>query len=471
METGLNTNTVSRARLTRAITWVIRTLAGSKKGIKDVIVSMVPQVVSLGTGLFTSVLVARGLGPGGLGEYALVVSVSDMTTTLSDLGIGQTALRYASRAAGLGDPDGQMGVLRWAFQRRMSLVILISVIAYVCAPTVAAEFWHVSRLGPLIRLGLLIGAFGALAHVPSIYFQSLKKFHVNSAVLTGQAIISFTGILALAALRHWSVEAVILVSVVTAGAGASIFLVLVPKQALLAGASFPSSPGRALRSLWSNPTVPVAADHDMVETPNEFALYMLLSSVFVMLTLKADVWLMGFFLGTRPVGVYNAATRLTVPLAVLLAAMNTALWPRASSLVRIEDKIALLRKTLRLCSMIALAGIAYAIGVPMLAPLLFGARYAKSVSLGQLLCIRYLLAILVCPVGVIGYSLGLVRMYWIVNLLQLMAVVGINSLLLRVIGPVASTIALITNEVVGFVGVAVLIWRKVGAKVQVASER
>jgi len=464
METGLYLNTVSRGRLAQFITWVTGTLAGSKKGIKDVIVSMIPQVVSLGTGLFTSILVARGLGPGGLGEYALVLSVSDMTTTLSDLGIGQTALRYASRAAGLRDPDGQMGVLRWAFRRRVSLVILISVIAYAFAPIVASKFWHVSGLGPLIRLGLLIGAFGALAHVPSIYFQSLKKFHVNSAVLTGQAIISFTGILVLAALRHWSVEAVILVSVVTAGVGASIFLVLVPKQALLVPTSYPSSAGQALRSLWSSPAIPVAADHDAVETPNEFAFYMLLSSVFVMLTLKADVWLMGFFLDTRSVGVYNAATRLTVPLAVLLAAMNTALWPRASSLVLMGDKIALLRKTLRLCSMVALAGIAYAIGVPMLAPLLFGARYAKSVSLGQLLCFRYLLAILACPVGVVGYSVGLVRVYWILNLLQLMAVVAINSLLLPAIGPVASTVALIVNEVFNVVGVGFLIWRKVSAR-------
>lgn len=473
MERQFPVNAISGTRLTEVRAWLNGTLTESKRGIRDVFVSLIPQGVGLCTGLFTSILVARGLGPAGLGKYALVLSVSDAATTLSDLGIGQTAIRYASRAAGLGDSEEQFAVLRWTFRRRMSLLALIGLIVFVAAPLMAGRIWHMPALAPWIRLALLIGIFGALAHVPSIYFQSLKRFHVNSAVLTGQALISFAGILFLALLKRWSVESVVLVSIVTAGSGALVFLTLVPRAALLSVGSRPFSLTESVKRFWRAPTLVATAKDGTVdaEGPNVFAFYMLLSSIFVMLILKADVWLMGYFLDARSVGVYNAATRLTLPLAVLLAAINTALWPRASSLVRIEDKAALLRKTFRLCSMVALAAVAYAIGAPHLAPLLFGARYSGSVLLGQLLCIRYLIAILVCPLGVIGYSLGLVRMYWIVNLLQLLTVVVINVLLLPRVGPVASTIALITNEVVGFVGLGVLVRRKLGAKVQAGGER
>src|SRR5665647_1907577 len=79
----------------------------SLKAIEDVIVSVFPGVAGLLTGVITAALVARGLGPFGMGQYALVISVSSFTIGLSDMGIGQTAIRYASRAASQGDAEGQ----------------------------------------------------------------------------------------------------------------------------------------------------------------------------------------------------------------------------------------------------------------------------------------------------------------------------------------------------------------------------
>jgi O-antigen/teichoic acid export membrane protein len=452
----------SPKRLARVTREVAQALSQSKKGITDVVVSMVPQGVSLASGFFTSILVARGLGPVGLGQYALVLSVSDVATTLSDLGIGQTAIRYASRAARLGDSETQFAVLRWTFQRRMSLLVLIGLVAFLAAPFVAGRIWHVPQLTSLIRLGLLIGVFGAFAHVPSLYFQSLRRFHVNSAVLTAQALISLSGILVLASLRRWSVGSVVVVSIVTAGVGAFVFLLLVPKTVLVSGRRRQPPPAAPPRARWGNPITANSEPQDaaVLESPDVFAFYMLLSSVLVILIMKADVWLLGYFLDMRSVGLYNAGARLSLPLATLLAAINTALWPRASSLVRIEDKIALLRKTIRLCSLVALAGLGYAIVAPLLAPFLFGARYARSVFLGQLLCIRYLLALLACPVGVVGYTLGFVRIYWLVNLLQLLIVLGLNVVLLPMIGPVGSALALIANDAVGLVCIGMLIrWK------------
>ena len=87
--------------------------------------------------------------------------------------------------------------------------------------------------------------------------------------------------------------------------------------------------------------------------------------------------------------------------------------------------------------------------VPLLAPLLLGEAYAPSVTLGQVLSLRYALAILICPIGVIGYSFGMVRVYWWINLVQLAGVLTINLLFLTRIGPMASAFALIANEVIG----------------------
>ncbi|MCX6161253.1 MAG: hypothetical protein NTV87_07955, partial [Ignavibacteriae bacterium] len=56
----------------------------------------------------------------------------------------------------------------------------------------------------------------------------------------------------------------------------------------------------------------------------------------------------------------------------------------------------------------------------------------------------------------------LVRIYWINNLVQLVVVVLINVILLPKIGPVASAIALIGNEITGLVLSAIVIKRRIG---------
>lgn len=122
----------------------------SLKAIEDVIVSVFPGVATLLTGAFTATLIARGLGPFGMGQYALVISVSSFTIGLSDLGIGQTAIRYASRAASQGDVEGQFAILRWTFRLRMLFVLGWSLVVFVLAPTIAGTIWHDNSLVPIL---------------------------------------------------------------------------------------------------------------------------------------------------------------------------------------------------------------------------------------------------------------------------------------------------------------------------------
>ena len=437
-----------------------RIFGGSAQGARDVLVSMTPQVVGVVTGFVTSVLLARGLGPAGLGRFALVMSLATVAASLGDLGIGQTAVRFASRAAAGGDREGHLAVLRWAFRWRLVLVAAVTVCFMAAAPVVAGALWHDAALGPLMQLALLGGLLAALAAVPQLYFTSLKRFGTNAVVSSAQKLVSVAGIVLLAVLQHWTLLAVVVVTLAASALGASAFLWMVPKAALWrkrsAGAERP-----ALRSLLRNPATrddPGLAGDD---TPAAFAAFSFLSSLVVIVTLNADVWLMGYFLDKSQVGVYSVATRFTLPLTIVLGALNTALWPRASAVAGIREAMPLLRRTFRLSLLVAGAGVVYAIAVPLLAPLLFGAGYSAAVLLGQLLCIRYCLAILTCPIGVIGYSLRLVRVYWLINLVQLVAVVGISVALLPSIGPVASALALLANEVVGAACVWAIIWTKV----------
>jgi hypothetical protein len=74
-------------------------LRRSSAGIRDTFLGLVPQVAAALSGLLTAILAARGLGAKQLGTFTLATSVTAIITGLSDLGIGQTAVRFAARAA------------------------------------------------------------------------------------------------------------------------------------------------------------------------------------------------------------------------------------------------------------------------------------------------------------------------------------------------------------------------------------
>jgi hypothetical protein len=122
--------------------------AMSQSGIRDVLLLLAPQAVMVLTAFLTTLLVARGLGPAALGHYGLVLSVAGLASAFSDMGIGQTAIRYAARAAAEGRTAEQMAVLRWALRLRIALVVVVAAALAALAPLIAGRLWHAPACSP-----------------------------------------------------------------------------------------------------------------------------------------------------------------------------------------------------------------------------------------------------------------------------------------------------------------------------------
>lgn len=431
------------------------TLQTSRRGVKDVMLVLLPQAVAFLTGFVGSVLLARGLGSSQLGQYALITSITTLLVPLSDLGMGMTAIRYAANAHARNETGRVHAILRWAFRWRIVLVAVCSAACYLVIPLVAADVWKSADLTRIMRFGLLAGVFASLAAVPSVYFQSIRRFGVNSLVQGGQSVASFLGILVVAFLGMWSVSAVVQISVASAALAAGVFLALVPGSTLVRRGEWTL---RAPSEAAAEPRGPVG---DLID-PNVFAFFSVGNTVLSLLAQRVDVWLLGAFVTSSEIGAYNVGTRFTLPMAMLVTSIATALLPRVSAKATRDDVRALTRKLVRASAILAGGGALYALFVPLLAPVLFGEEYRQSIGLGQLLCARYVIAFLIAPAGIIGFSLGLVRVYWFINAVQLAVVASINLLLLPRIGPYAAAIALIVHELISLVWVGALLWRKLG---------
>jgi len=433
----------------------------SLKAIEDVIVSAFPGVAGLLTGAITAALIARGLGPFGMGQYALIISISSFTVGLSDMGIGQTAIRYASRAASQGDVEGQFAILRWTFRLRMLFVLGLSLIVFVLAPTIAGTIWHENSLTPILQLSLLIGIFATLAHVPIIYSQSIRRFRMNSIIQVAQALISFAGILLVAYFAFWHVEFVIIVGVIATAIGALAFITVTPKAAFFKFDRSWRPSHFKLRGVLTPPAIkggePSAFDSSSI---GSFARFNFVDQMVSVGATYAAVWIMGIFLIKSQIGVYAAATYVAFPISLLITAVSTAYWPRVAAATTLKGNKDLLRRAMLLTIVTVIGALIYAAFAPLLMPYVFGAGYASGIRVAQLLCLGWCIYLLSLPIGLVGYNFGVVRISWLINVVVLLIIITINVWLLPIIGPLAAASAFVIATIFGTMCNGVFVWKK-----------
>jgi O-antigen/teichoic acid export membrane protein len=433
----------------------------SFKAIEDVIVSTLPGVATLLTGVITAALIARGLGPFGMGQYALVISISTFTLGLSDMGIGQTAIRYASRAASQGDAEAQFAILRWTFRLRMLFVLSLSLVVFVLAPTIAGTIWHDPSLTPLLQLSLLIGIFGTLAHVPIIYSQSIRRFRMNSIIQVAQALISFAGILLVAFFALWHVELIIIVSVIATLIGALAFITVTPKAAFFKFDTSWRSIHFKLRGVLTPPATNGAETSALDSSSiGSFARFNFVDQMVSVLAINAPVWVMGIFLIKSQIGIYAVASYVGVPISILVSAVTTALWPRVAAATTLKRNEDLLRTAMLLTIVTVIGALFYAVFAPLLVPFVFGGGYASGILVAQVLCFGWCIYLFTVPFGLVGYNFGVVRISWLINTGVLIIIIAINVWLLPIIGPLAAASAFVISTAFSAACNGIFVWKK-----------
>jgi len=432
---------------------------GSRQGVRDVVVSAVPHGITVVTGVITSILIARGLGPEGLGRYTLATSGLMVILNLSDLGIRTTGTRYAARAAAQGQTREQMAVLRWALRLQTLMTAAVTLGFFLAAPFLAVTLWHDAALMPLLRLSLLGAVAGVLYATPLMYYRSARRFGMSSAVLIAGRLGSLLGVTLLAWLDQWSVAKVIVANVVVGALAHVPFNFLVPRESYVA----PRDEGQRrldLHDLLRSPDIgEVSAAAMDGASPGAFAQWYMLAALIQTLIAHAGIWLMGHYLSQSEIGLYNVATRFSFPLEALANALITVVWPRASAATEASHALSLMKRILWPCALLAVAAAVYSLAVPFAAPWVFGASYAGSTLIGQVLCLRHVVSLLAVPITSTAYSFGFVRISWWTQLFKLLCVLGINVALLPVIGALASALALVFSDVLGLLITGWLVWR------------
>ena len=253
---------------------------------------------------------ARALGPGGVGLYWQAFAVLSILNLLSMSGFGPALTRFVAVYRAQHDDGSIRGVVRVGLGLALSVSVVLAVGLWVSSPWLADQAFDDPRLlDPLrfVALTLPVMTLTDAALGATKGFKTMKPFALIKLVIEPASRLALT------------------VALVAGGvdlAGAMIALLV----SNLAAAVLAST---ALRRLMpkTNPS-PVYRPRDVFG----FSIASWLASVSTSGLIWADTVLLGVYLPSSEVAIYNIAARLVVLASFVMLPINSSLAPRIADL-------------------------------------------------------------------------------------------------------------------------------------------
>jgi len=319
--------------------------------------SMVADVAAF---LFRLV-VARGFGPDGFGLFSLALMTVTVGTSLALIGLPDGIVTFVSRYRGQGEENRIAGVLASSFAVAGAVSLGITAFLWVLAPTVATGLFDTPDLALILRtfvFGIPARVIVALTGAVCLGYEHGGRHSIVKRILP--KLGTFGGAAAVV-LVDGSLQDVVAAYVLVLWASALAGIVLAVLSVQGTGFDGVSTETRELLGF----SVP------------------LLFTGFIGFFLNwTDAALIGYFMDSGDVGIYQAAFVLGTNIAIFHGVITTALYPNLGSLVTDSDEEALQHRyveAVKWITVLTLAPTAYLVAFPnMSIGLLFGDDFAAG---------------------------------------------------------------------------------------------
>jgi len=403
-------------------------------------------VVSKGLSFLTGLFLARVLGAGGYGAYSFAISWVVLLFVFAVMGMNRLLIREFA----VYNERGAWGHMRGMMRRADQIGLLNSVLL---ALLVGGLAWLLgggrqSTLVTALLVGLLLLPFQTLIGLRQSAMQGLEKIvrgQVPGRLV--QPLLLLALLLAVYLLEIFELTAVRALSLQVL----TMITALVIAQRLLRR----SLPEPVMRS------EPVFETRAWVRS----AMPLLLVGSMLIVNQRADVIMVGAFLGDAPTGIYNAAARWAEGIAIVLTSVNVAIAPALAAIHEREDRAHLQRVITRSARAIFLISLPAALvlflfGYWLL--LLFGPEYTAGLSALRILACGHLFSAAVGSVGALlvmtgkdREAAGAVTVSGVLN-------IGLNALLIPLWGIEGAALATVASLVVWNVIMVVMARRRLG---------
>jgi O-antigen/teichoic acid export membrane protein len=409
--------------------------------VREVGTTYVSQVVGSGLGFVIQLLLQRALGPAEYGILSIAVSVGVFAGVLTDVGISHAMIRFGSKwlIEAPGTPRA-MAFCAAALRLRLGLALVVSGVGYLSSGWILVTFYsHAHQLGPPLRLVFLTLVAHTLFSYWMFFAQTLQWFGLRSLVTIGASVLRFSSYCVLAGLGQVSVASMIVLD-------ASVSFV-----AFLTGMQF--SPGGILRPPGAELK---AAYRELVPYLRYTGILIVGDTIFN----ELDVLMLGMLSDEATTGLYRTAWTYAMVLGFLAMSVSNVLFPKIASLSDVAAATLVVRKGLKLTSLLAVATLPSLPVVRLWVPW-YEPEYAGAVSIFYIMYVGAAFDLVIGPLTFMLFSLNRPDILAKIAIGKVVLHAAGNWILIPMYGAHGAAWASVVTRVLGGLVAVAIMWRTI----------
>jgi O-antigen/teichoic acid export membrane protein len=414
--------------------------------LSSVSAAFVLRVVGAGASFGVNIMIARLLGADGSGIYYLAVTITGIAKVISRLGLDNTLLRFTATYAAKEEWGNVRDVYRKGLLLAGSVATVAAIIIFIAAGWVAETVFTNYHLADPLRIMACSIPSVALISLYTYLLKGLEEIRY-AMLLQGFGVPVLTIPLLFLLVPGWEVEGAALsylvASATTLAVGHFLWWSSTPRLSEYEGSV---SLARILRS--SLPLLWVTSMHRVIRW--------------------TDTLLLGVWMTSSAVGIYEAAIKTSMVTNLVLAAVNSVASPKYAAMYSDGDKEGLQRLVQGVTVLLFLLVIPIVLvffSVPGYVMKIFGPEFVEGKQILVILTVGEFVA------GVLGTTTYLLimsgREITIRNLTTVAAAANLilNALLIPAFEVVGAAIATTVSNVILNAGAAYLAHREVGVSI------
>ena len=283
----------------------------TKKVVKGGSIFFAGSIFGQGINFALHILLARMLGSGSYGLYALGHSAVTITSRFSMLGLQNGVVRFVSLYNGIGDTKKVKGTLVSAFAGATTFSIVISILLFTFSDSISVELFNKSNLSNVLRVFSISLPFCVLMTMVSYSARAFQAMKYE----VGVSNISFP------ILNLISVSVAFLLGFKLLGA---IYAFLISAfSSFLLGLYF-------IKRIFPE-VIELQPSYEFRRLLRFSAPVFLIGFSYVILS-HIDRIMIGYFMNSSDVGIYNAAVNIVLLAELILSSVNAIFSPIISDL-------------------------------------------------------------------------------------------------------------------------------------------
>jgi len=354
-------------------------------------------------GFITIILISRNLGPEKFGLFSLVLAVFMGAAKLGDLGLNFAAARYVARNKGKEEKRAKyVGI---TLRYKLLLTLLVTLLGYLVSPYLAFSVFKQESLLIPLQLSFLFLPGLVLYDFYLALTQAYERFFKSILVSTASSAFKLFAIYYLFIKGYFSVFNSFSIYALGPLLGFILAFILLPKGYLRTDIKNLNKEGREIVN---------------------FSKWMGISVLIASVSERLDIYMISNMLGSFDTGIYSAASRFSVLLALISGAVGIVLMPKASAIVKKADLRKYLRKVPILVGALFVFFIAIYVSAPILFKYTFGGQYEASVGIFRILSFAMIILAARGPLSASFFSLNKPQYFAYSSMISIVLIFALN---------------------------------------------